>query len=197
MPQFQSKAWNSCYIFAFHPFLSGQTSCFLPCCLETLLWVCSFAVVGRKCNCCLSLLAVNNIQILNGTIFHILYQVLTTTLDVQNPQEVLSWLSPWSHTFVRAPIYIPAQQRSLFTVQLVGHFQYFSLGVTVTWLAGRQVWQLLKILIPILTCVVLLIFLCRFPLQGSGLRSWPQRIHKDLLIKSDVLWGKWLSLIYS
>lgn len=85
MPQSQSKVC----VFAFHPFLCGQTSCFLPCCLETLLWVCSFAVVGRKRNCCLSLLAVNNIQILNGTIPRILYQVITTTLDVHDPQEVL------------------------------------------------------------------------------------------------------------
>lgn len=72
----------------------------------------SFAVVGRKHNCCLPLLAVNNVQILNDTIPHILSQVPATTLDMPDPQEALAWLAPWSCTLVKASTYIPAQQSS-------------------------------------------------------------------------------------
>lgn len=90
--------------------MSGQTGCLLPCCLEALLWFPSFAVVGRKHNCCL-FIAVNNIQILNGTNLCIPYQVLATALDVPDPQEVLAWLTAlWSHTFAKASKDVPAQQ---------------------------------------------------------------------------------------
>lgn len=166
---------KNCCVFLFI-FSSGQSSCLLPCGLETLLWLSSFAVMGSKCYP--SFVGVNNITILNGTIAHILHQVPATPLNVPDPQKALAWLFkviPLS----RPPHTLLCSRAVHCTRQLVGHLQHFSFHVTVTWPAGGQVWQLHKTVLPILTCVVLLRFLCRFPLNSSGLRSWPKWVHKD------------------